>query len=189
MKLKAIQLRKGNVILYKNELCVITEFMHVTPGKGPAFFQTKMKNIKTGNNVENRFRPDEAVEKVDLTTRPMEFLYEDSGDFIFMDLETYDQFPLNRELLGDAPLYMLPNTRVDVSFYENEAIGIELPLTVELTVTETEPNLKTATVSSSYKPAVMETGLKMQIPPFIEEGEVIRIDTRDGKYIERAKKE
>ncbi len=187
MKIKAIQLRKGNVILYKDGLYVITDFMHVTPGKGPAFFQTKMKNIKTGNNAENRFRPDETVEKIDLQTRKMEFLYEDGGDYFFMDLETYDQFPLNKELLGEAPLYMLPNTQVDVSFHEQEAIGIELPLTVELKVTETDPNLKTATVSSSYKPAIMETGLKIQIPPFIEEGEVIRIDTRDGKYLERAK--
>ena len=187
MKIKAIQLRKGNVIKYKDGLFVITDFMHVTPGKGPAFFQTKMKNIKTGNNAENRYRPDEAVEKVDLQTRKMEFLYEDGGDYYFMDMETYDQFPLNKELLGEAPLYMLPNTPVDVSFHEQEAIGIELPLTVELKVAETEPNMKTATVSSSYKPAIMETGLKIQIPPFIEEGEVIRIDTRDGKYLERAK--
>jgi elongation factor P len=187
MKLKAIQLRRGNVIIFRNELHVITDFMHVTPGKGPAFFQTKMKNIKTGNNAENRFRPDEAVEKVDLETRKMEFLYEDAGDYYFMDQETYDQFPLNKDLLGDAPLFLLPNTTVDVSFHEKEPIGIELPLTVELKVTETEPNLKTATVSSSYKPAVLETGLKIQIPPFIEEGEVIRIDTRDKKYLERAK--
>ena len=187
MKIKAIQLRRGNVILYKNDLYAITDFMHVTPGKGPAFFQTKMKNIKTGNNAENRFRPDEAVEKADVETRKMEFLYEDGGEYIFMDLETYDQFPLNKELLGDAPFYILPNTQMDVRFYENEAIGLEIPLTVELTVAETEPNLKTATVSSSYKPAVMETGLKIQIPPFIEEGEVIRIDTREGKYLERAK--
>ncbi len=187
MKIKAIQLRKGNVISFKDGLYAVTDFQHVTPGKGPAFFQTKLKNIKTGSNAENRFRPDESVEKVDLETRKMEFLYEDGGEYIFMDLETYDQFPISNELLGDAPLYMLPNTEVDVSFHEKEPIGVELPLTVDLTVTETEPNLKTATVSSSYKPATLETGLKVQIPPFIEEGEVIRIDTRDGKYLERAK--
>jgi len=187
MKLKAIQLRKGNVIAFKDGLYAVTDFQHVTPGKGPAFFQTKLKNIKLGSNAENRFRPDESVEKIDLESRKMEFLYEDGGDYYFMDQETFDQFPLSKELLGDAPYYMLPNTAVEVSFHDKEAIGVELPLTVDLTVTETEPNLKTATVSSSYKPAVLETGLKVQIPPFIEEGEKIRVDTREGKYLERAK--
>lgn len=187
MKLKANQIRKGNVIIYKNDLYVLTEVTHVTPGKGPAFIQSKMKSVKGGQNAEYRFRPDESVEKVDLQSRKMEFLYEDGGDYYFMDQQTFDQIPLSTELLGDAPLYLLPNTVVDVQFHENTPIGIELPLTVELKVTETEPNLKTATVSSSYKPAVLETGLKVQIPPFIEEGEVIRIDTRDCKYLERVK--
>lgn len=187
MKLKAIQLRKGNIIIFKNDLYAITEFTHVTPGKGPAFVQTKMKNIRTGANAEKRFRPDESVEKADLQTRKMEFIYQDGDDYYFMDQETFEQIPLKEDLIGDAPLYMLPNTEVEVDFYENAPIGIELPLTVELKVVETEPNLKTATVSSSYKPAVLETGLKVQIPPFIEEGDVIRIDTRDGKYLERAK--
>ncbi len=187
MKLKASQIRKGSVIMFRDDLYVMTDVMHVTPGKGPAFIQGKMKSIKSGQNAEYRFRPDESVEKIDLQTRKMEFLYEDSGDYIFMDQETYDQIPLNTGLLGDAPLYMLPNTVVDVSFHGTEPIGVELPFTVELTVAETEPNLKTATVSSSYKPAVMETGLKVQIPPFVEEGEKIRIDTRDGKYLERVK--
>ena len=187
MKLKAIQLRKGNVVLVNNELCVITDVMHITPGKGQAVLQTKMKNIKTSNNVEKRYRPDESVEKIDLQTRKMEFLYDDGPDYYFMDKETYDQIPLSKELLGDAVYYLLPNTDADVSFYENEAIGVELPLSVDLKVVETEPNLKTATVSSSYKPAVLETGLKIQIPPFVEQGEVIRVDTRDGKYLERAK--
>ncbi len=187
MKLKAIQLRKGNIIIFKDDLYAITEAMHVTPGKGQASIQTKMKSIRTGANAEKRFRPDETVEKADLQTRKMEFIYQDGEDYYFMDQETFEQIPLKEDLLGEAPLYMLPNTEVEVDFYENAPIGIELPLTVELKVVETEPNLKTATVSSSYKPAVLETGLKVQIPPFIEEGEVIRIDTRDGKYLERAK--
>jgi len=104
-----------------------------------------------------------------------------------MDLETFEQYPLNVEFLGDAPQYLVPNTKVDVSFYEKEPVTVELPTVVELKITETEPALKTATVTSSYKPAVLETGLKIQIPPFIGEGEVIRVDTREGKYIERAK--
>ncbi len=187
MKLKASQVRKGNVILFNGELHVITEYKHLTPGKGQAAIQTKMKNIITGSNAEHRFRPDDNVEKADLDTRRMEYLFQDEHHYFFMDLETFEQIPLDEDMVGDAALYMLPNTQVDISFHENRPIGIELPLTVELTVSETEPNMKTATVTSSYKPAVLETGLKVQIPQFIEEGEVIRIDTREGKYIERAK--
>ncbi len=187
MKLKAIQIRKGNIINMDGELLVLTDVMHITPGKGQAVIQAKLKNIRTGSNAEKRFRPDEAVEKADLQTRKMEFLYDDGADFHFMDKENFEQITLPDEFIGDGKFYLLPNTDVDVSFYENEAIGIELPLSVDLKVVETEPNLKTATVSSSYKPAVMETGLKTQIPPFVEEGELVRIDTRDGKYLERAK--
>lgn len=187
MKLKAIQLRKGMIIIFNDDLYMLTNVMHITPGKGQAAVQTKMKSIKTGTNAEKRFRSDENVEKADLQTRNMEFLYQDGSDYIFMDKETFDQFPLNADLIGDNALYMLPNTSVDVSFHENEAIGIELPLTVELKVVDTDPNLKTATVTSSYKPATLETGLKVQVPQFIKEGETLRIDTRDGKYLERAK--
>lgn len=187
MKLKAIQLRKGNIIIYNDDLYVLTEVNHVTPGKGQAVIQTKMKHILDGTNAENRFRPDENVEKADLENRKMEYLYKDGNHYYFMDSETYEQFPLDSELIGDAALYLLPNTEVDVSFYENKPLTIELPLSMDLKVTETEPTLKTATVTSSYKPATLETGLKTQVPPFIEEGEVVRIDTRDGKYLERAK--
>lgn len=187
MKLKAIQLRKGNVIFYNGELYTLTDVTHITPGKGQAVIQTKMKNVKTGVNAENRFRPDENVEKADLRNRQMEYLYEDGSFYYFMDTETFEQYPLNIEFLGDAPQYLLPNTKVDVSFHETEPITVELPNIVELKIIETEPALKTATVTSSYKPAVLETGLKIQVPPFIGEGEVIRVDTREGKYIERAK--
>ncbi len=187
MKLKAVQLRKGNIIEFNNDLYVLTDVMHVTPGKGPAFFQTKMKSLTTGSNAEKRFRPEEAVIKADLETRKMEFLYNDDDAYYFMDSKTYEQFPLYAEFIGDDVYYLLPNIKVDVSFYQGKAIGLELPLSVDLKVTQTDPNLKTATVSSSYKPATLETGLKVQIPPFMEEGETIRIDTRDGKYLERAK--
>lgn len=187
MKIKATQLRRGMIINFEGNLYTLTEVMHITPGNLRAKVQTKMKNIKSGVNAEYRFRADESVEKASLQTRQMEYLYEDGAHFFFMDLETYDQIPLNSELLGDAKLYLLPNTKVDISFYENDAIGIELPNTIELKVLETEPGLKTATVTSSYKPAVLETGLKILVPPFIEIGEIVRVDTRDGKYLERAK--
>ena len=111
----------------------------------------------------------------------------DGDDYYFMDTSNYEQMALRSDILGDAPQYLLPNTKVTVNFYQNNPIGIEMPGSVELRVTETEPQLKTATVTSSYKPAIVETGLKVQVPPFISEGEVIRVDTNDGKYLERAK--
>jgi len=187
MKLKAIQLRKGNIIVFNDDLYVLTDVMHIAPGKGQAVVQTKMKHIQTGQNAEKRFRPDENVEKAELETRKMEYIYDEGDSLIFMDQETFEQIPIHKDFLGDAIYYLLPNTVVDVNFYQNKPIGVELPLSVDLKVVETEPTLKTATVTSSYKPAILETGLKVQVPPFIEEGEVVRIDTRDGKYLERVK--
>ncbi len=187
MKLKATNLRKGMIIEYNNDLYQLTEVFHNTPGKGQASVQTKMKNIKTGIKAENRFRSDETAIKASLDSKEMEFLYNDGDDFYFMDTETYDQIPLQSDILGESHLYLLPNTKVTINFYQNNPVSIELPGSVELKVVETEPTLKTATVSSSYKPALAETGLKIQVPPFISEGEVVRIDTTDGKYLERVK--
>ncbi len=187
MKIKAIQIRKGNVIEYKGDLYRVTEAIHVTPGKGQALMQIKMKRLSDGTNAEHRFRPDEAVEKATLITKEYQYLYQDGDDYIFMDLETYEQISLNKEMLGDAIYYLLPETIVQIQFYEGKPVGVELPQAVELRVVETEPTLKGATVTSSYKPAKLETGLVTQVPPFIEEGEVIRVDTRDGKYLDRVK--
>jgi len=187
MKLKATQLRKGMMIEHNNELYRLSEVFHNTPGKGPASVQTKMKNIRTGINAEKRYRSDETAIKASLESKEMEYLYNDGDDFVFMDTETYDQIPLRTDVLGDSHLYLLPNTKVTVNFYQNSPVGVELPGSVELKIIETEPSMKTATVTSSFKPAVVETGLKIQIPPFISEGEVVRIDTSDGKYLERAK--
>jgi elongation factor P len=187
MKLKATQLRKGMIIEFNGELYQLTEVFHNTPGKGQASVQTKMKNIISGTNAENRFRSDETAIKASLNSKEMEYLYKDGEDFYFMDLDTFDQIALRSDILGDADFYLLPNTRVTVNFYQENPISIELPASVELRVMETEPQLKTATVTSSYKPATLETGLKVQVPPFISEGEVIRIDTSEGKYLERVK--
>jgi len=187
MKLKATQLRKGMMIEHNNELYRLSEVFHNTPGKGPASVQTKMKNIRTGINAEKRYRSDETAIKASLESKEMEYLYNDGDDFVFMDTETYDQIPLRTDVLGDSHLYLLPNTKVTVNFYQNSPVGVELPGSVELKIIETEPSMKTATVTSSFKPAVVETGLKIQVPPFISEGEVVRIDTSDGKYLERAK--
>ncbi len=187
MKLKATQLRKGMIIEHNNELYQLSEVFHNTPGKGQASVQVKMKNIRTAINAEKRFRSDETAIKASLESKEMEFLYNDGEDYYFMDTETFDQMALRTDILGDSYLYLLPNTKVTINFYQNNPVGVELPGSVELKITETEPSLKTATVTSSYKPAVVETGLKIQVPPFISEGEVVRIDTSEGKYLERAK--
>jgi elongation factor P len=187
MKLKAIQLRKGMIIEYNNELYQLSEVFHNTPGKGQALVQVKMKNIRTGIKAENRYRSDETVIKASMDSKEMEYLYRDGEDFYFMDTETYDQIGLRADVLGDADMYLLPNVKVSVNFYQNNPVSIELPGSVDLKIVETEPTMKTATVTSSYKPAVVETGLKVQVPPFIGEGEVVRIDTSDGRYLERAK--
>lgn len=187
MKIKAIQVRKGNVIEFRGDLYKVTEAIHVTPGKGQALMQIKMKRLSDGVNAEQRFRPDENVEKATLITREYQYLYQDGDHFVFMDMETYEQISLSKEALGDDVYYLLPETIVQILFHEGTPVGVELPGVVELKVVETQPNLKGATVSSSYKPAKLETGLTTQVPPFIEEGDVIRVDTTTGKYIERAK--
>ena len=187
MKLKATQLRRGMIIEYNDDLYRLTEVYHNTPGKGQASVQTKMKNIRSGVNAEKRFRSDETAIKASLESKEMEFLYQDGDDYFFMDTTTFEQIPLRRELLEDNIYYLIPNLRVMINFYQNYPVSIELPGSVELQIVETEPTLKGATVTSSYKPAVTETGLKIQIPPFISEGETIRVDTSDGKYLERVK--
>lgn len=187
MKIKAIQIRKGNILVHNGELCLVTESIHVTPGKGQALMQVKMKRLKDGSNVEQRFRPDESVEKAVVTTKEMQYLYADGQHYHFMDNETYDQVVLDEEFLGDSRYFLVEGMTVQVQFYETTAVGIELPPSVELEVVETEPNLKGATVSSSYKPAKLENGLTIQVPPFIEVGDRIRVDTRELKYLERAK--
>ncbi len=187
MKIKAIQIRKGNVIEFRGELYRVTDAVHVTPGKGQALMQIKMKRLSDGTNAEHRFRPDEAVEKATLISKEYQFLYRDGDHFYFMDLETYEQISLSSEMIGDSEYYLLPDTIVQILFYEGQPIGVELPAAVELKVVETEPNIKGATVSSSYKPAKLETGVTVQVPPFIEVGDVIRVDTREGKYLDRAK--
>jgi len=187
MKIKAIQIRKGNVLNYQGELYRVSDMAHVTPGKGQALIQITMKRLRDGVKNENRFRPDENVEKASLFTRDYQYLYQDGNAYVFMDQETYEQIHLESELIGDDSYYLLPSTVVQLLMYENSPVGVELPGVVELKVVETDPNLKGATVSSSYKPAKLETGLSIQIPPFIETGEVIRVDTSTGKYLERAK--
>ena len=187
MKIKAIQVRKGNTVLHKDELCKITECVHITPGKGPALMQIKMKKLKDGSNVDQRFRPEESMEKATITTQEMQYLYNDGENYYFMNNNTYEQIGISAEFLGDPKAFLIDEMIVMVELYENNPIGIELPPSVVLEIVDTEPSMKGATVSSSYKPAKLSNGIDVQVPPFIEIGDKIKVDTREIKYVERVK--
>jgi elongation factor P len=182
---QANDLRGGMCVIHGNEVCRIMSVTHRTPGNLRAFVQVRMRNLKTGNSFEHRFSSTESVERAMLDTYPMEYLYSDPSGHHFMNQENYEQVMLSDEVLGDARLYLLPNTVIRVDFYEDNPVGIELPNAVQLTVTETEPGMKNVTASASYKPATMETGLIVQVPQFINEGDKLTIDTRENKYLSR----
>jgi elongation factor P len=185
--MQANDLRPGMVIKWNNnDLYSIFKMEHRTPGNLRAFVQVKMRNLRTGAIFDNRFSSTEQVERAILDEQQMEYLYDDGEQYTFMNTETFDQVALNKGLLGDAVDYLTPNIKVSVEFYEGRPISVELPATVDLKVMETEPGLKGATVSNVTKPAKMETGLVVQVPPFINEGEVIRVSTSDGSYQARA---
>lgn len=186
MAISATQIRKGMIIQIDDDLYRVHDFQHVTPGKGQAVMQTRLRNLRTGSLVEQRFRSAASVERVHLEPREVEYLYQEGDHYVFMDTETYEQIRLGRGALEDALPYLLPNTQLKVEFFEGEPITVELPGQVELEVTDTEPALKGATASASTKPATLETGLVVQVPPFIEIGEKVRVDTQTGEYLERA---
>lgn len=186
MAIPATQMRPGMVIKHNDKLHSVFTVEHRTPGNLRAFIQAKLRNLESGAIYEHRFRSGDAIDRVIVDEIPMEFLYNDGDDYYFMDTATFEQTVLKRETLGDAVDYLLPNITIDVSFFDGKAVGIELPQVVEMTVVETEPGIKSATASSVTKPAKMETGLVVQVPPFINEGEKIRIDTSEGAYMSRA---
>jgi len=183
--MQANALRAGMCVLHNNDVCNIMSVTHRTPGNLRAFVQVRMRNLKNGNSFEHRFASTESVERAILDTIPMEYLYSDGSMHHFMSQENYEQVTLSDDALGDTLLYILPNSVIKVDFYEGMAVGIELPNTVILEIVETEPGMKGATASSSYKPAKMQTGLVVQIPPFVESGAKIEIDTRENKYLRR----
>ena len=185
--MSATQLRPGNVIKHDGDLFSVFSVTHRTPGNLRAFVQAKLRNLRTGAMIEHRFRSQDPVEQAVLDETEMQFLYRDGDAFHFMNTETYDQIQLQADVLGESASYLLPEGMIKVEFYEGKPVGIELPATVDLTVVETEPGLKSATASNVTKPAKLETGLVVQVPPFINEGEKIRVDTTEGKYLERAK--
>ena len=186
MAITATQMRPGMIIKHNNELHTVFAVEHRTPGNLRAFIQAKLRNLRTGAMFEHRFRSPDPIDRVIVDEIPMEFLYNDGDDFYFMDQNTYEQTALKHDTLGDAVEYLTANLQIKVSYFDGVPVGIELPGTVEMTVVETEPGIKSATASSVTKPAKMETGLVVQVPPFINEGERIRIDTAEGTYMSRA---
>ena len=186
--MKATAIRKNNILLIDGVLYRVLGMDHVTPGKGRAVVQTKLRNLLDGTQTDKRFRSDEDVEQAFLTHRQMQYLYSDQDGYHFMDTETYEQIQLSEELLGDAVQYIMPEQTVTVQSHDGNPLGLELPPIVELRVVETQPGVKDATASAQRKPATMETGLVVQVPAFINEGEILRINTLDGSYSERASK-
>jgi len=186
MAIPATQLRPGMIIKHNNDLHSVFSVEHRTPGNLRAFIQAKLRNLRTGAMFEHRFRSPDPIEKITVDEIQMEYLYQDGDDYYFMNTENYEQLHLNKGTLGDSVDYLTPNLQIQVEFFDGKAVGIELPQTVELTIVETEPGLKSATASSVTKPAKTETGLIVQVPPFINEGVRIKVDTAEGVYLSRA---
>jgi elongation factor P len=184
--IQSTQMRPGMVIKFENELYSVFSVFHRTPGNLRGFVQAKMRSLRTGSMTEHRFSSEDKVERAALDEQEMEFLYDDGEFYYFMNIETFEQMHLTTDLLGDTVQYLVPQSKVKVEFYEGKPISVELPAAVELTVAETEPGLKGASVSNVTKPAKMETGLVVQVPAFICEGEKIRVNTAEGTYLERA---
>jgi elongation factor P len=185
--IQATQLKRGMVIRHDSDLYRVVEAQHKTPGNLRGMVQAKIRNLKTGAISDHRFRSVDMVERAILDETEMEFLYKDGDMFHFMNNETFEQIGLSDEILGDAVPYLIPNIKLKIEMWEGRPVGIELPMMVEMKVLETEPAIKGASVSNQNKPAKMETGLIVNVPPFIGEGDVIRIDTATGGYIERAR--
>ena len=185
---KYIDVRKGQVIVGEGgQLFSVVDREHITPGNWRAILNLKLKNLKTGSVAVNRVKPDDKVEVAYLDRRQMQYLYAEGDGYVFMDNETFDQITLTKEWVGDQMLYMKENEEAQIISFEGKPISLELPATVDLKVVETEPSVKGATAAAQYKPATMDTGLKITVPAFINVGDVLAIDTRSGEYLSRAK--
>jgi elongation factor P len=184
--MKSTDLRPGMAIKMDGKLYVITQYTHVTPGNLRAFVQVKIRDIEKGTIIEKRLRSGEEVEQVELDRRPMQYLYAQGKTHVFMDNQNFEQHELPEDVVGDMPLYMLPDTEVIVLWCDGRPVSIEMPNVVELVVTDTPPGIKGATATNQLKEATMETGLKTRVPPFITNGEKVRINTTDGSYASRA---
>ena len=180
------EFRNGLKVELEGEPYTIVEFQHVKPGKGGAFVRTKLKHMKTGRVIDRTFRSGESLGDPDIEQREMQFLFQDADAVTFMDTTTFEQIHIPGEALGDSVNYLIPDAIIRVEFYEVEPVGIELPPTVDLVVRETVPGIKGATASAQVKPATLETGLVIQVPPFVNEGDKVRVSTETGEYQSRA---
>lgn len=178
-------LRTGLTIELEGSLYTVVEFMHVKPGKGAAFVRTKLKNIESGATIERTFRAGERVNRAHIETKEMQYLYNTGDDYHFMDSETFEQVVIGTDLLEDASAFLKDNMNVHVQFYQGKPIGVELPTFVELEVTHTEPGFKGDTATGGTKPATLETGFVVQVPLFVNQGDIIRVDTRTKEYLSR----
>ena len=187
MMIKATDIRRGMVVTIDNTNFVVVDFAHHTPGNLRAMVQTKLRNMTSGALIEKRLRSVDQIEVPYVETKQFEYLYSSGDEHVFMDTETYDQLSFPPEILGTAMQYILPNHKVTVMYVDNKPVSVEVPASIDLTVTDTPPSIKGATATNQYKEATLENGLKVQVPPFIGPGEKVRIDTRTGEYIERVK--
>lgn len=186
MQLVATELRPGYIVIHNAQLHRVLSVTHITPGNWRGMVQCKLRNLKTGNSLEHRFRSEDRVEKATMDTQQMQYLYSDGGGHHFMNTETFEQMSLDDETLGEALGYLLPDTVIAVDFFEGRPVAVELPNTVVLAVTDTEPVMRGATAAGGSKPATLETGITVSIPMFIETGTRIVVDTRTGAYVSRA---
>jgi elongation factor P len=185
--MQANDLRKGYVILFEGDLCKVLEARHHTPGNLRAMVQAKLRNMRTGNQFEHRFRSQDECEQAFITQSEMEYLYSDGHAHHFMNTENFEQVEITEDELGDATSWLSPGLKLQVQFYEQKAIGVELPKSMKVKIAETQPMVKGSTQSSSYKPATLENGVVVQVPPFVTEGEEIIVDPSENRYLERAK--
>lgn len=183
--INAGEIKKGIIIELENQLYSIVDFQHIKMGRGSAQVRLKLRSIKTGGTVDKSFQAGEKFQRVRLEHRTVQFQYADGDDYHFMDTESFDQVVLNRPVLGDAVNYLKENTNLELLSHNEEPIGVEMPITVDLKIVETEPGFKGDTATGGTKPATVETGLVVQVPLFVQQGETIRVDTRTGTYQER----
>ena len=186
MAVSTNDLKNGMSLDLPEGLFSVVEFQHVKPGKGGAFVRTKLKNVRSGAVIERTYRADEKLEQAIIDKRDMQFLYRDGTDFVFMDTTTYEQMTAPPDALGDAPNYLKEGDEANLQMYNGEIVGVDLPAAVELTVTETEPGMQGDRVSGARKPATLQTGLVVQVPLFVNTGDVLKVDTRSGEYLTRA---
>jgi elongation factor P len=184
--IQATRLKKGNLIKYNNELFRVIDLQHVTPGNLRGFVRVKLRNIRNGTLADQKLRSEDTIERAILDERTMQYLYRDGDSFHFMDTESFEQLHIDAEVLGESVNYLVPDATIAVEFYGAEPVGIELPPTVDLTVEDTAPGIKGATASAQVKPARLETGLVVNVPPFVNNGEKVRVSTDTGEYLSRA---